>query len=214
MKQNDDARFVELDDALHKLLFELAGLSRTWEVMNFAKAELDRVRFIKRKFGLRQPQLVIDEHSAFVDAIIKRDPDAAERAMRDNVGAVDDEMVSISKNLRLLRTIEDLNQLVALDRRSRGGKEKNQGVAMDLNLAVVVIYFGFLIAIGWAFRNLTANTSDYFRGGGNVLWWMVGASAFMTQFSSWTFTGAAGKAYTDGLAVAFLFVGNALGFFF
>ena len=85
---------------------------------------------------------------------------------------------------------------------------------MDLNVSVVVIYFIFLIVIGWAFRNMTSNTSDYFRGGGNVLWWMVGASAFMTQFSSWTFTGAAGKAYTDGLAVAFLFVGNALGFFF
>ena len=85
---------------------------------------------------------------------------------------------------------------------------------MDLNTAVVLIYFCFLISIGWAFRNLTSNTSDYFRGGGNVLWWMVGASAFMTQFSSWTFTGAAGKAYTDGLAVACIFVGNALGFFF
>ncbi|MGI9321789.1 MAG: sodium:solute symporter family transporter, partial [Thiogranum sp.] len=85
---------------------------------------------------------------------------------------------------------------------------------MDLNVSVVVIYFIFLIVIGWAFRNLTSNTSDYFRGGGNVLWWMVGASAFMTQFSSWTFTGAAGKAYTDGLAVAFIFVGNAMGFFF
>ena len=85
---------------------------------------------------------------------------------------------------------------------------------MDLNTGVVVIYFVFLIVIGWTFRNLTKNTSDYFRGGGNVLWWMVGASAFMTQFSSWTFTGAAGKAYTDGLAVAFIFVGNALGFFF
>ena len=85
---------------------------------------------------------------------------------------------------------------------------------MDLNTAVVIIYFAFLIIIGWAFRNLSKNTSDYFRGGGNVLWWMVGASAFMTQFSSWTFTGAAGKAYTDGLAVAFIFAGNALGFFF
>lgn len=85
---------------------------------------------------------------------------------------------------------------------------------MDINVLVVVIYFAFLIGIGWAFRNLTSNTSDYFRGGGNVLWWMVGASAFMTQFSSWTFTGAAGKAYVDGLAVAFIFVGNALGYFF
>ena len=85
---------------------------------------------------------------------------------------------------------------------------------MDLNTLVILIYFTFLIIIGWTFRNLTKNTSDYFRSGGNVLWWMVGASAFMTQFSSWTFTGAAGKAYTDGLAVAFIFVGNALGFFF
>lgn len=85
---------------------------------------------------------------------------------------------------------------------------------MDMNVSVVIIYFAFLVVIGWAFRNLTSNTSDYFRGGGNVLWWMVGASAFMTQFSSWTFTGAAGKAYTDGLAVSFIFVGNALGYFF
>ena len=85
---------------------------------------------------------------------------------------------------------------------------------MDLNTTVVIIYFVFLIIIGWAFRNLSTNTSDYFRGGGNVLWWMVGASAFMTQFSSWTFTGAAGKAYTDGVAVAFIFAGNSLGFFF
>jgi SSS family solute:Na+ symporter len=85
---------------------------------------------------------------------------------------------------------------------------------VDINTVVVFVYFAFLIAIGWAFRSLTANTSDYFRSGGNVLWWMVGASAFMTQFSSWTFTGAAGKAYTDGIAVTFIFVGNALGFFF
>lgn len=85
---------------------------------------------------------------------------------------------------------------------------------MDLNTFVVIVYFAFLVVIGWAFRNLTSNTSDYFRGGGNVLWWMVGASAFMTQFSAWTFTGAAGKAYVDGVAVAFIFAGNALGFFF
>ena len=85
---------------------------------------------------------------------------------------------------------------------------------MDINVSIVVIYFVFLIVIGWSFRNLTSNTSDYFRGGGNVLWWMVGATAFMTQFSSWTFTGAAGKAFVDGLAVSFIFIGNALGYFF
>ena len=45
------------------------------------------------------------------------------------------------------------------------------------------------------------------------MWWMAGATAFMTQFSAWTFTGAAAKAYEDGLTILFIFWGNALGFF-
>lgn len=84
---------------------------------------------------------------------------------------------------------------------------------MELNTVIVGIYFLFLIAIGWMFRAFTSTTSDYFRGGGNMLWWMVGATAFMTQFSAWTFTGAAGKAYTDGFAVAMIFMANAFGYF-
>ena len=83
---------------------------------------------------------------------------------------------------------------------------------MDLNVIIVGAYFLFLIAIGWMFRRFTTTTSDYFRGGGNMLWWMVGATAFMTQFSAWTFTGAAGKAYNDGFAVAVIFVANAFGY--
>ncbi len=46
-----------------------------------------------------------------------------------------------------------------------------------------------------------------------MLWWMVGATAFMTQFSAWTFTGAAGKGFTDGFAVTAIFFGNAVGYF-
>ena len=84
---------------------------------------------------------------------------------------------------------------------------------MELNTLIVGIYFLFLIAIGWMFRKFTSTTSDYFRGGGNMLWWMVGATAFMTQFSAWTFTGAAGKAYNDGFAVAVIFIANAFGYF-
>ncbi len=125
MEQGDDVLFFELDEALHKRFFLLAGLSGAWEIMNFAKAEMDRVRHLKRQFGIRQRHLVIEEHAALVDAIIDRDPDRAERAMMDNIGAVEDEMVSISENPLLLRTIEDLNKLVALDRRSRGSKKNS-----------------------------------------------------------------------------------------
>ncbi len=83
-----------------------------------------------------------------------------------------------------------------------------------VDIAVILVYFVFLIAIGWIFRTFSSSTSDYFRGGGKMLWWMVGATAFMTQFSAWTFTGAAGKAFNDGFAVLAVFFGNAVGYFF
>src|SRR5947199_9548025 len=80
--------------------------------------------------------------------------------------------------------------------------------------AVLVFYFGFMLAIGWVFRRFVSNVSDYFRGGGKALWWMVGGSAFMVQFSAWTFTGAASKAYADGWPIAVIYVGYAIGFLF
>jgi SSS family solute:Na+ symporter len=78
--------------------------------------------------------------------------------------------------------------------------------------AVLVFYFFFMLAISWVFRRFVTNVSDYFRGGGKALWWMVGGSAFMVQFSAWTFTGAASKAYSDGWPIAIIYVGNAIGF--
>ncbi len=88
---------------------------------------------------------------------------------------------------------------------------------MDINLSyfdygVVAFYFLFMVGIGVFFRNYITNTSDYFRGGGQMVWWMAGSSAFMVQFSAWTFTGAASKAYQDGLLILVIFFGNAVGF--
>jgi solute:Na+ symporter, SSS family len=82
-----------------------------------------------------------------------------------------------------------------------------------MDLLVVFVYFAILIVVGWFFRKFTSSTSDYFRGGGKMLWWMVGSTAFMTQFSAWSFTGAAGKAFRDGMAVLIIFIGNAVGYF-
>jgi SSS family solute:Na+ symporter len=79
--------------------------------------------------------------------------------------------------------------------------------------AVVAVYLAFICSLGLVFRKFSKDSSDYFRGGGNILWWLVGATAFMSQFSAWTFTGAASKAYTDGLMVTVLFLGNAIGYF-
>jgi SSS family solute:Na+ symporter len=79
--------------------------------------------------------------------------------------------------------------------------------------AVIAVYFIFMLIIGWVFHRSNKSTNEFFRGGGKVLWWIVGATAFMTQFSAWTFTGAASKAYENGFLVLAIFVTNALAFF-
>lgn len=77
----------------------------------------------------------------------------------------------------------------------------------------IAFFFLFMLALGPIFKRYSEDDSDFFRGGGQMLWWMVGGSAFMCQFSAWTFTGAASKAYADGTLVALLFFANAFGFF-
>jgi Na+/proline symporter len=69
----------------------------------------------------------------------------------------------------------------------------------------IVFYFVFVIGVGIVFSRRNKNTSDYFRGGGIMPWWMAGVSAWMASFSAWTFTGAAGKIYQSGSYVLLLY---------
>ncbi len=85
---------------------------------------------------------------------------------------------------------------------------------MNYDYLVIGAYFCLILGIGFVFKNMASkSTSDYFRGGGRMLWWMVGSTAFMMQFSAWTFTGAAGKAFTDGFAVCLVFFANTFSYF-
>jgi len=69
----------------------------------------------------------------------------------------------------------------------------------------IVFYFVFVVTVGIVFSRRNKNTSDYFRGGGIMPWWMAGVSAWMASFSAWTFTGAAGKIYQNGPFVLLLY---------
>jgi len=77
---------------------------------------------------------------------------------------------------------------------------------------VLVFYFVFMLSMGWVFKRFIKNTSDYFRSGGEMLWWIVGAGAFMTNFSAVSFTGMAGKAYQDGPVVLVIFFAGSIGY--
>jgi SSS family transporter len=78
---------------------------------------------------------------------------------------------------------------------------------------VIAAYLLFMIVTGVTFRRYISNFSDFFRSGCRGTWWLVGGSIFMASFSAWTFTGAAGVAYTSGISVAVIFLANALGYF-
>ncbi|MBU2884385.1 transporter [Gilvimarinus agarilyticus] len=85
---------------------------------------------------------------------------------------------------------------------------------MVIDYIVIAGYFILVLAVGFSFTKMAKHsTSDYFRGGGRMLWWMVGSTAFMAQFSAWTFTGGAGKAFSDGFAICLVFFANTVAYF-
>ena len=82
-----------------------------------------------------------------------------------------------------------------------------------IEYTVIGVYLLLLVAIGVVVKQFNKDDSDYFRNGCKGTWWLVGASAFMVQFSAWTFTGAAGAAYEAGWSVMVIFMANAMGYF-
>lgn len=69
----------------------------------------------------------------------------------------------------------------------------------------IVFYFLFIAGIGIYFSRKSKDTSDYFRAGGSLPWWVTGASSWMAGFSAWSFTGAAGKMFNTGPYTILLF---------
>jgi len=78
-------------------------------------------------------------------------------------------------------------------------------VITGFDSGIIAFYFLFVLGVGLAFRRLSKNTSDYFRAGGAMPWWITGTSAWIASFSAWTFVGAAGKIYETGTLVLWAF---------
>ncbi|MEU6604933.1 sodium:solute symporter family protein [Streptomyces shenzhenensis] len=68
-----------------------------------------------------------------------------------------------------------------------------------LDWAVLIAYFGVMVAIGvWSHKRVD-NVSDFFTAGGKMPWWLSGISHHMSGYSAVMFTGYAGIAYTYGV---------------
>jgi len=83
--------------------------------------------------------------------------------------------------------------------------DTNVGRITGYDYGVIGFYVLFMLGIGLVFRRLSKNTSDYFRCGGLMPWWITGASASVANFSAWAFVGAASEVYRSGLTVLLLF---------
>ena len=81
-----------------------------------------------------------------------------------------------------------------------------------IDFAVIAGYMVLMLAIGVYAMRFNRGASDYFKGGSRIHWLAAGLSSFMSGFSAWTFTGAAGLAYQHGIVAILLYVGNACTF--
>jgi len=71
---------------------------------------------------------------------------------------------------------------------------------------VIGFYFLIMLGIGVYLSDKSKNTRDYFAGGNKIPWWISGVSLYMTNFSAWIFSGAAGFIYDAGY-FALLYLG-------
>jgi GntR family transcriptional regulator, rspAB operon transcriptional repressor len=81
VKANDPEQFFVLDEAFHRGLAHAADCVYAWKVIEEAKAQMDRVRFLSLPDATPMDYLVV-QHQAVLDAVADGKGAAAETAMR------------------------------------------------------------------------------------------------------------------------------------
>ena len=87
-------------------------------------------------------------------------------------------------------------------------------LASRVDLAVIGAYLLLMILVGMVLSYFNRDAADFFRSGNKMPWWLAGFSMFMTSFSVWTFTGAAGLAYRAPGAAFAMYFSTAAGMIF
>ena len=76
--------FFVLDEAFHRGLANAAECTYAWKVIEEAKAQMDRVRFLSIPDATPVDRLIV-QHQAILDAIAAGRGAAAEQAMKDHL---------------------------------------------------------------------------------------------------------------------------------
>ena len=77
---------IERDDQFHRYIAEMSGLKRLWQIIDIAKAPLDRCRHLMvPRTG--QGEATLEQHREIIRALNSHDPIRAKRAMQDHLEA-------------------------------------------------------------------------------------------------------------------------------
>ncbi|MBK5074336.1 GntR family transcriptional regulator [Budviciaceae bacterium CWB-B4] len=88
--------FLELDDEFHRTFTQIVDCPMAWETIETIKATMDRVRFMSLA-DVSPPESLIEQHYKIYDGLEKRDPDAAEAAMKQHLGEMISTVTTISQ---------------------------------------------------------------------------------------------------------------------
>lgn len=101
--------FFNLDEAFHKLLFEIADVPGVWNIIQRTQFDVYCVRHLRRIQKINNGPKVVADHIKITDAILAGNPDAAQSALINHIGRIEDKIKAISDQPELMSFIEKLN---------------------------------------------------------------------------------------------------------
>lgn len=95
LKLDNKNKLLELDNLFHRHLHMLAGKMLTFQCVERLRYHSDRVR--RLSLDAMDAAVVVSDHRAILDAMKKRDPEAAQRAMGDHLSRYIEEESTLRK---------------------------------------------------------------------------------------------------------------------
>ncbi len=122
----DPEQFFVLDEEFHRDLASASGCAYAWKVVEAAKAQMDRVRFLRLSEATPMTHLIV-QHQAILDAVAIGNSAAAEREMKAHLRGI------LRTLPRLARTLPDMfvadEEAPANSLGKRPGKSRPDAVA-------------------------------------------------------------------------------------
>ncbi len=89
IRNDDRARFHQLDDEFHREICNISRHPFTWHIISENKAHLDRVRLLSLSFNQQQ---TLKEHTGLLYALEAKDADKAQSLMRQHLSRLEKEI--------------------------------------------------------------------------------------------------------------------------